>query len=149
LSDTIGPDYRRVMDLVRVKITSGEWPVGAMIPSTPDLIAMTSASITPVRRAVQQLQADGILEGHPGKGVFVKATPEDADRGRVDLKAVGERVDDLAEQVEGYADLRAEVGKLRADILYLYDRFGVPYDHGDGGAHDDAEQAAGRRRTRR
>jgi DNA-binding GntR family transcriptional regulator len=149
LSDTIGPDYRRVIDLIRGKITSGEWPVGRMIPSTPDLIDLTSASVTPVRRAVQQLQADGILEGHPGKGVFVKALPEDADRVRADLKAVVERMDELAEQVEGYADLRAEVGKLRADILYLYDRSGVPYDHGYGGAHDDAEQATRRRRPRR
>lgn len=144
-----GPEYQRLMRQIRAGIISGEYPVGSPIPSTTELTAASGKSRPVVRRAIDQLKAEGILEGHQGKGVFVKALPEDADRGQADLKAVSERVDGLEDRVAGYEDLRAEVGRLRADILYLYDRFAVPYDHGDGGAHDDAEQAAGRRRPRR
>jgi DNA-binding GntR family transcriptional regulator len=148
LSDTIGPDYRRVIDLIRGKITSGQWPVGRRIPSTPDLIEMTSASITPVRRAVQQLQADGILEGHPGKGVFVKAMPDDADRGRADLGAMGEHLAAVEDLVKGYPDLRDHLGRLEANLMDLYNRLGFEYPH--GGEYDNGKTAeAGRRRGRR
>jgi GntR family transcriptional regulator len=148
LSDTIGPDYRRVIDLIRSKITAGEWPVGRQIPSTPDLIEMASASITPVRRAVQQLQADGILEGHPGKGVFVKALPEEADRKRADLGTLSEQVSAVQDLVKDYPDLRDWLGRLEANLMDLYNRLGFEYPH--GGEYDNGKKAAaGRGRARR
>jgi DNA-binding transcriptional MocR family regulator len=148
LSDTIGPDYRRVIDLIRSKITTGEWPVGRQIPSTPDLIDLTSASITPVRRAVQQLQADGILEGHPGKGVFVKSLPDDADREHASLETLGGQVSEVRDLVKGYPDLRDWLGRLEANLMDLYNRLGFEYPH--GGEYDNGKKtAAGRGRARR
>lgn len=148
MSDTIGPDYRRVMDLIRGKITSGAWPVGRRIPSTPELIALTSASITPVRRAVGQLQAEGILEGHPGKGVFVKALPEEADRERADLGTLAGRVSAVQDLVKDYPELREWLGRLEANLMDLYNRLGFEYPH--GGEYDNGKKAAaGRGRARR
>jgi GntR family transcriptional regulator len=144
LTSTIGPDYRQVIDLIRSKITSGEWRVGRKIPSTPELIKLTETSITPVRRAVQQLQADGILEGHPGKGVFVKAFPEDADQQQADLKTVAELVAELARRTEGYDDLRAKVNRIEAVVINLCKRQGVEYPR--GGARNDSTEEAPRRR---
>lgn len=145
MASEIGPDYRQVLNLIRGKVTSGEWPLGRKIPSTPDLMNLTGRSITSVRRAVQQLQADGILEGHPGKGVFVKAMPEDADRERVNLEAVGEQLADLRQKVGEYDDLRARVGRMEAILIDLYAKLG--YDNPYGGAHDTTERAATRRRA--
>lgn len=145
MASEIGPDYRQVMNLIRERIAHGAWPVGSAIPSTPELMKLTKKSITPVRRAVQRLEADGILEGHPGKGVFVKALPEDVDRERTDLDAVGALLAELRQKVEGYDDLRAKVNLMEAVLITLCGRQGVEYPH--GGAHDGTEKTAGRRRT--
>jgi DNA-binding FadR family transcriptional regulator len=147
LASEIGPDYRQVVNLIRGKVTSGEWPVGRQIPSTPELMTLTGRSITSVRRAVQQLEADGIMEGHPGKGVFVRALPEDADRERADIEAVGQQLAELRQKVEGYDDLRARVGRLEAIVVNLASRSGLPNPL--GGEHDGTERAAGRARGRR
>lgn len=148
MTSTIGPDYRQVIDLIRSKITAGEWPVGKKIPSTPELIRLTDTSITPVRRGVQQLQADGVLEGHPGKGVFVRAMPEDADRERADLNELAGQVADLARRAEGYDDLRAKVNRIEAVVISLCARAGVEYPRG-GARNDNAEKAPRRRQAGR
>jgi DNA-binding FadR family transcriptional regulator len=137
LASEIGPDYRQVMNLIRDGIMSGGWPVGSVIPSTPELMRLTGKSITPVRRAVQRLEADGVLEGHPGKGVFVRALPADADRERADLEAVGGEL----------ADLRARVGRLEAILMNLHVKLGIEYPH--GGAHESEERPARRGRAGR
>jgi DNA-binding GntR family transcriptional regulator len=159
LTSAIGPDYRRVTDMIRSKITAGEWHVGQQIPSTPRLIALTGLSITSVRRGVEQLQADGILEGHPGKGVFVKAMPEDADRERADVEALGEQFAELRQEVRelakhaGYDEdlrarlghLEARVGRVEAIIVNLSKRTGGPNPF--EGEHDDAKRPTRRGRA--
>ncbi len=144
MASEIGPDYRQVMNLIRERIMYGTWAVGSAIPSTPELMKLTGKSITPVRRAVQRLEADGILEGHPGKGVFVKALPEVADRERVDLDAVGEMLAELRRKVEGYDDLRAKVNRIEAVVINLCQRQGVEYPR--GGARNDSTEKEPRRR---
>ena len=114
---------------------------------SPELRTLTGLSITSVRRAVEQLQKDGILIGHPGKGVFVKALPDDADRGRADLGAIAEQVAGLSERVQGYDDLRAKVNLLEAVVMNLCTRLNVEYPH--GGARDTTEKAHRRGRAGR
>lgn len=133
------------MDLIRDRVTSGEWPVDAQIPSTPELRKLTGLSITSVRRAVEQLQKDGVLIGHPGKGVFVKALPEDADRERTDLATVSGQVASLGELVADYPDLRARVGRMEAIIVDLCLRLG--YDNPYEAEHDNPGEAPRRRRA--
>ena len=103
-----GPAYRLVANDLRRKIAAGELPVGSAIPSTAQLGELYGVSTTVVRAAVAQLRDEGLVVGHPGKGVFVSSTPD----------ALAEHtttVDDLAAQVAG---LRAELGRVvlaRAD----------------------------------
>jgi len=107
----IGPEYKRLMDQIRSKIISGEYPVGAMIPSTAELKETTGLSVTVVRRAVGQLEIDGILEGHPGKGVYVKALPADVDgEHSAEYIAVMQQVAEVSQEVE---QLREEFRQLR------------------------------------
>lgn len=158
MTSTIGPDYRRVTDLIRSKITSGEWRVRQQIPSTPKLISLTGLSITSVRRGVEQLQAEGILEGHPGKGVFVKAMPEDADRERADVETLGEQFAELRQEVRELteradsddlrtrlAHLESRVGRLEAAVSTIAKRGRQPDPF--GGEHDNQERPARRGRT--
>lgn len=142
-----GPEYQRLIDEIRAGITSGEYPVGKAIPSTAQLAEIAGVSTQVVRRAVGQLEADGILEGHPGKGVFVRAAPEDADRERRDLAALGRQVSELEEQLCGLAgqspvpdgelgrinarlaDLQEAHGHLEAAVIDLYGKMGYDYPH--------------------
>ena len=87
MTGSIGPSYQLVADDLRSKISSGELQVGDLIPSTVKLMEQYGVSSTVVRHAVAQLRTDGILEGHPGKGVYVKALPADADSARGDSRA--------------------------------------------------------------
>ncbi|MBF9131865.1 winged helix-turn-helix transcriptional regulator [Plantactinospora sp. S1510] len=64
-------DRQRIAQDIRDKITSGEYKPGDKLPSLRELIAIYDVSAEPVRSALLILQAEGLLEGHQGKGVFV------------------------------------------------------------------------------
>lgn len=163
MTERAGPDYQRLIDVIRARIAAGEYPVGGMIPSTAALHEMTGLSVPVVRRAVGQLEADGILEGHPGKGVYVKATPAEADRDRQSIgelsgqvadlqRAIGEmaeRADKVlpADFASEWDEFRATVGRLEANVINLYGKLGYEYPH--GGAHDAPKAAARRGRSGR
>jgi GntR family transcriptional regulator len=147
MAGRVGPEYQRLIDQIRAGITSGEYPIGKAIPSTAQLAEIAGVSTQVVRRAVGQLEADGILEGHPGKGVFVKAVPEEADRERQDLAALGRQVSELVEQFRSLAgqspipdgelgrigarltDLQEAHGQLEAAVIDLYGKMGYDYPH--------------------
>ncbi|OZV75595.1 hypothetical protein CA850_28605 [Micromonospora echinospora] len=65
------PDRQRIAQDIRDKIASGEYGPGAKLPSLRELIAHYGVSAEPVRSALLILQAEGLVEGHQGKGVFV------------------------------------------------------------------------------
>lgn len=142
MTSEIGPDYRHVMSLIRSRVTAGDWQVGQKIPSTTELQTLSGLSITSVRRAVQQLQTDGILKGHPGKGVFVRATPADADSERMTVEMLGKQVAELREMAErdGLDEIRSAVGRLEANLIDLYGRLG--FDYPSGGSSDTPRKAA-------
>jgi DNA-binding GntR family transcriptional regulator len=132
------PEYRRLMDDIRSKITGGEYPVGQPIPSTRKLHEQTGVSVPVVRRAVQELQKDGILAGQPGKGVFVLAIPEDAAREQQDVAELGRQVAGLrsemrtlAERVDSVepSDIREALGRLEDILIDLYGKLGFDYPH--------------------
>lgn len=109
MTETVGrPAYQEVASDLRRRIASAEFPVGSAIPSTAKLTMTYGVSSTVVRAAIAQLRADGLLIGQPGKGVFVRATPE----------AVAERrasIDDLAKQVGGLRDELQKSESARRD----------------------------------
>ncbi len=113
MTNEIGPEYQRLIALIRSWITAGRYSVGEPIPSTTKLERETGLSRPVVRRAVDQLKSDGILEGHPGKAVYVKALPAVADSEHADLKVVSKEVAGLRRQV---ADLQERVGRMEATL---------------------------------
>lgn len=145
------PEYRRVLDDLLRKVSSGELPVGEKIPSTDGLCAEYGVSKPVVRRAVAELQGRHILEGHPGKGVYVRARPadlEDEQASLAELAAGLESVQSLLGAMqeadnEAVAAMRRELGNLRrhvsrleAKLIELYGRLGQPYQR-DAATSDD------------
>lgn len=162
MTGKIGPEYQRLIARIRASIASGEYPVGQAIPSTAALADITGLSVPVVRRAVGQLETDGILEGHPGKGVFVKTMPEEADRERRDVTSLSRHVSKLEERLReladrpavtqdgelsrAVADLQETVGRIEVNLIDLYGKMG--HDYPQGGARGSTKTAVRRGQAR-
>lgn len=66
----------QVIEQLRGQITSGNWAVGARIPTESELSQMTATSRNTVREAVQSLVHAGLLERRQGSGTYVLASSE-------------------------------------------------------------------------
>ncbi len=66
----------QVIAQLREQITSGEWPVGARIPTEPELVEQLGVARNTVREAVRALAHNGLLDIRQGSGTYVAATSE-------------------------------------------------------------------------
>ncbi|MEV4626416.1 winged helix-turn-helix domain-containing protein [Micromonospora sp. NPDC049523] len=64
-------DRQRIAQDIRDRIASGEYAPGAKLPPLRELIVHYGVSAEPVRSALLILQAEGLIEGHQGKGTYV------------------------------------------------------------------------------
>jgi DNA-binding GntR family transcriptional regulator len=74
------PYYAQIMNDIRARIASGEWPPGHQLPSTATLLdqygeRLGVRSASTVREAISRLLDSGELRGHQGLGVFVAPQP--------------------------------------------------------------------------
>jgi DNA-binding FadR family transcriptional regulator len=60
-----------LVDTLRQQIEAGALPVGAQLPTEPQLEAQFSVSRTVVREAITELRAAGLVTPIQGKGMFV------------------------------------------------------------------------------
>ncbi|WP_343315467.1 UTRA domain-containing protein [Brucella sp. BE17] len=65
------PLYAQIKNAIDKKIETAEWPANFQVPSEDDLAGAFSASRLTVRRALRELQADGVLLRIQGRGTFV------------------------------------------------------------------------------
>jgi GntR family transcriptional regulator len=83
-----GAAYRQLASSLREAIATGRYPAGDRLPTEAELVAQTGLSRQTVRRAFQELTAEGAIYRVPGRGTF--AIPGD---GRY-LRSFGS-IDDL------------------------------------------------------
>jgi GntR family transcriptional regulator len=69
---TAPPLYRTVYDELKQRISSGGYPPGAGLPSERRLIEEFSVSLITIRRAMDELVLDGLIERRQGRGSFVR-----------------------------------------------------------------------------
>ena len=60
------PLYSRLYDVMAERIRSGEWPEGQRVPSEKALVEEFGTSRGPVRQALSQLRAEGLIDGGRG-----------------------------------------------------------------------------------
>ena len=65
------PLYAQVRDLLMARIRSGEWAAGESLPNEHVLSSDFDVSIGTVRRAVAELEANGVLLRKQGRGTYV------------------------------------------------------------------------------
>ena len=63
--------YQRVYDMVLRFIEEEGLQPGDKLPSTAELTKMADVSVISVRRALDELDHDGVIERHQGLGTFV------------------------------------------------------------------------------
>lgn len=73
-------DRQRIAQDIRDKISSGEYAPGDKLPSLREMIAHYGVSAEPVRSALLILHAEGLVEGHQGKGTYVAPRPSPPER---------------------------------------------------------------------
>jgi DNA-binding GntR family transcriptional regulator len=78
------PFYQRIVDDLRARIQSGDWPKGTKIPTTLELreyyrhrFESPTLAIATVERALNILKQDNLLRGQQGLGIFVAGSPTD------------------------------------------------------------------------
>ena len=65
--------YIQLASLFRRRIQSGQWSVGAQIPTVEDLAAECGVARATIRQALGQLETEDLIERYRAKGTFVKA----------------------------------------------------------------------------
>ncbi len=67
--------YQEIADTLRRQIVAGEYGPGEVLPSEAGLVAKYSASRVTIRKALEVLKADGLVDARQGAGWFVAAEP--------------------------------------------------------------------------
>jgi GntR family transcriptional regulator len=65
------PYYIQLIDIIKTKISSGEWQVEDRIPSEPELCDAYGVSRTVVRQALREIELEGLIIRRKGKGTYV------------------------------------------------------------------------------
>jgi DNA-binding FadR family transcriptional regulator len=113
--ESAGEKLSLVEDLaakLRASILSGEFQVGAKLPSEPTLTAKYSISRTVVREAVAALRSDGLVEPRQGAGVFVVRNQTRFVLPFADIAA--EKLSNIVEMMEFRVAVESEAAALAA-----------------------------------
>jgi GntR family transcriptional regulator len=65
------PLYVQIINILRERMESGEWPSGHKIPSEPELQGEFNVSRFTIRQSISSLMLDGMVTKTRGKGTFV------------------------------------------------------------------------------
>lgn len=95
------PMYLQIMEQIKQRIAIGDWAEGQPIPSIRQLAVGLQVSVITVKRAYYELEREGIIVTHHGKGSFVASTP-----------GLGARLreQDLQQHLEQAARIAAHLG---------------------------------------
>jgi GntR family transcriptional regulator len=73
----VRPSFRRIYDHLLARVGRGEWRPGELVPGEHALAAEYAVSVGTMRKALDILQAEGVIERRRGRGTVVRRqTPE-------------------------------------------------------------------------
>jgi len=80
------PAYRQVVDQVRQALRLGILQPGDQLPTVRDVVTQIAINPNTVHRAYRDLEAQGLTEGRPGRGTFVRRSLEMAPARQAELQ---------------------------------------------------------------
>lgn len=95
------PIYLQIMEQIKLRIAVGEWAEGQPIPSIRQMAVDLEVSVITVKRAYYELEREGVIVTHQGRGSHVASTP-----------GLGARLheQELQQHLEKAARLAAQLG---------------------------------------
>ena len=66
-------------DQLETRIDAGEWPIGARLPTEPELMTQLGVGRSTVREAIRTLARVGLVQVRQGDGTYVTRRPADAE----------------------------------------------------------------------
>ena len=108
------PMYAQIVEQIKLRIAVGDWPAGFKLPSIRELGVATRVSVITVKRAYQELEAEGLIVTQQGKGSFVAQTEDLGARlMEKDLDELLVKAIDIAKSLGlGLRDVQTRVGDL-------------------------------------
>src|SRR6476469_3899467 len=67
--------YIQLASLFRRRIEAGDWPVAEQTPTVDDLAAECGVARATIRKALDMLEGEGLIERYRAKGTFVRQRP--------------------------------------------------------------------------
>ncbi len=116
-SPSFQPLYQQVKALITQRLIAGEWAPGVAIPSEMDLAARFGVSQGTVRKAIDELAAENILNRRQGKGTFVATHNED----KVKLRFLRLVAADGSKELLDNQLLTCERSKASANVARMLD----------------------------
>jgi GntR family transcriptional regulator len=80
------PAYRQLVDQVRQALQLGILRPGDQLPTVRDVVRQIAINPNTVHRSYRELEQQGLTEGRPGSGTFVKRSLDAAPERRVELQ---------------------------------------------------------------
>jgi GntR family transcriptional regulator len=77
------PRYTEIADDLESRVTAGEFGAGRVLPSESELSSGYGVSRVTVRKALERLRTDGLVDARQGFGWFVSADPSRLELGRL------------------------------------------------------------------
>jgi GntR family transcriptional regulator len=69
------PPYRQIADILRRRITEGQYPPDTRIPTESELVEEFEVARSTARRAVEVLRGEGLIYTVPNRGSYVTRQP--------------------------------------------------------------------------
>jgi GntR family transcriptional regulator len=103
------PMYLQIMDQIKQKIAVGDWAAGEEIPSIRQLAVSLQVSVITIKRAYLELEREGVIVTHHGKGSFVAPNP-----------ALSPRLyeEELGQHLDRAAELGTSLGMTEKEIVH-------------------------------
>lgn len=111
---------KHIADRIRLMISTKQFQVGEILPSTRELGQQLEASFHTVRKAYHLLASEGIISGVPGKGFLVTRQTSMLDKSER-LEKGGGKVQALIEELVGYGLDDSEIEILFQEQLDFLD----------------------------
>jgi GntR family transcriptional regulator len=115
--------YQVIADALRRRLQRGEFPAGSLLPSEADLSRDYAASRVTIRRALDGLRDEGLVDSRQGFGWFAATDPLRQTLGRlgtIEGQLAGDGVESERRIVDfAYVDAPADVAAALADGPWL------------------------------
>ncbi|WP_335338755.1 GntR family transcriptional regulator [Lentibacillus amyloliquefaciens] len=110
------PIYHQIEEQVKALIVSGYLPADTVLPSIRALASELGCSVITTRRAYQNLEQEGYIKTHRGKGTYVQEVEQEK-RSQLKEKAVQDALRQAVKTARQHEYTDVEIEKLLKIVL--------------------------------